>query len=156
MKPRTKRRVVWLVVVVAGAAVLGGALHHFFNSTSSARSTNTTSQRQDEAGEQNGGIAYGDTRGTVSAKLGTPNQKKPPCWIYNAHHHTVNGMYLGETVDAIRYCFADGPAGGTVVSTIYEHLIPSAVAQLPKDKRPPGGWMHPLIFMPKASQHLKS
>jgi hypothetical protein len=143
------------VGAVVVAVVVGGVLHHVFDSTSPSGARHLTPQRQSQDGEQNGGVAYGDTHETVATKLGPPTQKGAACWIYNARRHIVNGMYLGETVDALRYCFADGPAGGTVVSTIYEHLIPSAVARLPKNKRPPGGWMHALVFMPKASQHLK-
>lgn len=135
---------------------LGGSLHHVFDSTGSGRSTTTTPRRQEVVGEQNGGIAYGDTQRAVSTTLGDPTAKQAGCWIYTLRGHAVNGMNLGKIIDAIKYCFTAGPAGGRVVSTIYVHLIPSVVARLPKDKRPPGGWTHPFTFMPKASQVLKS
>jgi hypothetical protein len=154
MRPRTKRRVVWLAGVVAGAAVLGGALHHVLHSSSSAAAT-TTTQRQEDGGEQNAGIAYGDTQDMVSAKLGAPTQKKAACWIYDAHNHTVNDMNLGGSIDAVKYCFADGPVGGKAVAAIYERFTPSALARMPKDKRPPGGWVPAITFMPKSQQHLK-
>lgn len=100
-------------------------------------------------------MAYGDTAKQVLAKLGAPTRKQSACWIYDAHSHTLNGMYLGKVIDAAKFCFADGPAGGTVVSTIYEHLIPSAAGTLPLDKQPAGGWIHPFTIASRASQHLK-
>lgn len=155
MKPRTKRRVSWLVAIGATAAVVGGVLHYYLSDSSgSTRSSSPTSQRKEIVGEQNGGIAYGDTENMVLMKLGNPTKKKDACWIYTLQHHAISGMNLGKVIDAIKYCFADGSAGGTVVSTIFIHLIPSAVAKLPKDKRPPGGWTHPFTFMPKAQQRV--
>ncbi len=154
MKPHTKRRVAWLVAVGGAAAVVGGALHYFSDSTGSKDSTSTSSQRQEIVGEQNGGIAYGDTQNTVLTELGDPTHRNASCWIYTLHRHTINGMNLGKVIDAIKYCFASGSAGGTVVSTIYVHLIPSVVAKLPKYQRPPGGWTHPFTFMPKSQQRV--
>jgi len=89
------------------------------------------------------------------AKLGTPTTKQAPCWVYDTNGHAINRMDLGATIDGIKYCFGDGPVGGKVVANIYEHLTASALATMPKDKRPPGGWMPALILMPKAQQHLK-
>jgi len=154
MKPRTKRRVAWLVALGAAAAVAGGALHYFSGSSGSTRSATTASQRQEIVGEQNGGIAYGDTKSTVLKTLGDPTKTEAACWTYTLNRHAINGMNLGKTIDAIKYCFANGSAGGMVVSTIYVHLIPSVVAKLPKDKRPPGGWTHPFTFMPKSQQRV--
>ena len=151
VKLRTKRRVVRLVVVGTAAVLVGGAVHHFSGST---RSVTTTSQRPEIVGEQNGGIAYGDTKSMVLTTLGDPTRKDAACWIYTLHRHAINGMNLGKIIDAIKYCFANGSAGGTVVSTIHVHLIPSVVAKLPKDKRPPGGWTTPFTFMPKSQQRL--
>lgn len=100
-------------------------------------------------------MAYGDTTKQVLAKLGVPTSKQSGCWIYDAPSHTLNRMYLGKVIDGAKFCFADGPAGGTVVSTIYVHLIPSAAGTLPPDKQPAGGWIHPFTIASKASQHLR-
>jgi hypothetical protein len=137
-----ERRLI-VLLAVAMAAVGGGGLHHFFDSTSSKSSHTASSvQRDIEVGEQNGGIAYGDTPKQVSAKLGAPTTEQSACWIYSVPDHTLHHEYLGKVIDGVKYCFADGPVGGKVVSTVYEHLVPSAAASLPKDKRPAGGWIH--------------
>ena len=155
MKRRAKRRVFWLAWVVAAAAVFMGVVHHVSDSTGSARPTTTTPAGQESGGEQNAGIAYGDSESTVLAKLGRPTTKQAACWVYDTHGRAVNGMDLGASIDGIKFCFGDGPVGGKVVANIYEHFTARAVATLPRDKRPAGGWIHALIFMPKAQQHLK-
>jgi hypothetical protein len=87
-------------------------------------------------------VAYGDTAEQVLAKLGAPTKKQSACWIYDAPGHTLNGEFLGKVIDGAKFCFADGPAGGMAISTIYEHLIPSAAATVPPGQRPAGGWIH--------------
>jgi hypothetical protein len=156
MKQTGNRRLIMLLAVAVAAAG-GGALQHFFDSTSSKSSHTASSEQLDlEVGEQNGGIAYGDTAKQVTAKLGRPGKKQSACWIYSAPDHTLHGEYLGKVIDAVRYCFADGPVGGQVVSTIYEHLIPSANASLPKDKQPAGGWIHAFYLASPGSEKPKS
>ena len=102
-----------------------------------------------QVGEQNGGIAYGDTRNLVRAKLGAPSDKQRGCWTYHAATHSFHGEYLGQFVDGLRYCFGDGPAGGTVVTAIYEHIVPH---RLPTNKWYPGGWNHAMYLMSKAQE----
>jgi hypothetical protein len=155
VKPRVRRRLAWLLGTIVALAVAGGALYHVLGPTGSTDTRKSPPRRQTEVGEQNGGIAYGDTAKQVLTKLGSPTQKQAACWIYDAHLHTINGMYLGKVIDAMKFCFAEGPLGGNVVSTIYEHFIPSVTASLPKDKRPPGGWIHAFNFASPGSEHLK-
>jgi hypothetical protein len=99
-------------------------------------------------GAQSGRIAYGATPKQVLTALGPPTTKHAGCWTYPAENHTINGEYLGDVVDALRYCFGDGPAGGQVVTTIHEHLIPH---RLPNKKWYPGGWGGVMTLMQHAS-----
>lgn len=152
------RRLIWLIGTVVALAAIGGFLFHVFDPTRTSGSTlqhRTASQREPDLGEQNGGIAYGDTATQVVAKLGSPSRKEAACWIYNAEAHTVNGQYLAKVIDKVKYCFGQGPVGGKVVSTIYEHLIPSAIATLPEGERPNGGWIHPFNIASPGSAKLR-
>jgi hypothetical protein len=132
----------WLLGIVA-LAVVGGVIYHARDSNH-ATSSAGAQQRQLDVGEQNGGIAYGDGAKQVMAKIGSPTTKQRACWSYQAKSHTVNGEYLGQFVDGLRYCFGDGPVGGKVVTAIYEHIVAHA---LPSGTWYRGGWNHAMILM---------
>ena len=150
----TRRRALLIGGVLALIAAVG-AVRHSVSSTHTTASRSPAASRQLDVGEQNGGVAYGDTAQQVLAKLGAPTKKQSACWIYDTPSHTLNGMYLGKVIDAAKFCFADGPVGGTVVSTIYEHLISSAAGRLPPDEQPAGGWIHAFTIASPGSEHQK-
>jgi|tagenome__1003787_1003787.scaffolds.fasta_scaffold19186866_1 hypothetical protein len=121
MGARAKRRLTWLIGIGAALVLAGGAVHHFTRSHASPVDRSATGQRE-SIGEQSGGIAFGASEQQVLKKLGDPKRRQAACWVYSAADHTVNGRYLGRFVDGMKYCFGDGPAGGTVVTNIYEHI----------------------------------
>jgi hypothetical protein len=147
------RRLRWLVVGVAALVAVGGALFHFDRSTGSMPPRTASPPHALEIGEQNGGVAYGDTAKQVVAKLGPPTRQRAACWVYSAGGHTIHGEYLGKWIDALKFCFADGPVGGRVVATIYEHILPTA--PLSETEYPPGGWIHAFNIAAPASEQLK-
>lgn len=144
MGPRTKRRLAWLAATVVALAVVVGAFQHFSVSRGSGNSGGSATHRRLEVGAQSGRIAYGATPRQVLTTLGAPTKKQGACWSYSAKAHTINGEYLGDVVDGLRYCFSDGPTGGKVVANIYEHII---AHRLPTKKWYPGGWNPAMTLM---------
>jgi hypothetical protein len=134
-----------VIGIVVALVVFGGVIYHARNASHTSPSAAASSHRQLEVGEQNGGVAYGDSAAQVMTKVGSPATKHGSCWSYSARAHTVNGEYLGPFVDGLRYCFGDGPAGGSVVTAIYEHIVAHT---LPSGKWYPGGWNYAMTLMP--------
>ena len=100
-------------------------------------------------GGQNGRVSFGATEKQVVRTLGAPTVKHGGCWDYSTKNGTLNGEYLGG-VDAMRYCFGPGPAGGQVVTTVFEHIVPH---RLQNKKWYPGGW-NPMMTLLKRPQKL--
>lgn len=145
----TRTRLIGLVVTLA---VVGGVIYHARSATDSTPSGDAPPPRQLQVGEQNGGVAYGDNAEQVMAKVGSPTTRHRACWNYRAHAHTVNGEYLGQSVDGLTYCFGDGPAGGKVVTSIFEHIV---AHRLPSGKWYPGGWNHAMTLMSPSQEKLQ-
>jgi len=125
------------------AAALIGAALHFVGSNGSSGSGNSDEPAQTE--NQSVGVSYGDSAAKVRAKVGTPTRNQGVCWINDAKAHTVDGAYLGEFADAVRYCFGEGPAGGKAITAIEVHLIPHTLLN---KKWYPGGWNHATVVSP--------
>jgi hypothetical protein len=136
MGPRARRRFAWLVATVAVLAVVG-AMIHFFGSADNMSSKVAASEPQQASGEVSGGIPFGASSQQVVGTFGPPTRNGAGCSVYSANAHRINGEYLGKFVDGLKFCFSDGPAGGKVVSTIYNHLIAHPT---PADKHFAGGW----------------
>ncbi len=138
MGARARRRRIWTTGAVAAVAVGGGAFHFVGSHGSSGSRTPSA-----PAENQSVGVSYGDSSPRVLARVGAPTKRKSGCWIYDAKAHTVNGAYLGEFADGVRYCFGEGPAGGTAVTAIEVHLIPHTLLN---GKWYPGGWNHATVL----------
>ena len=141
----------WLIGIVVALAVVGGVIYHGRGS-GHASSAAGVKQRRLDVGKQNGGIAYGDDAKQVMAKVGSPKTKQGACWSYQTKSNIVNGEYLGQFVDGLRYCFGDGPVGGKVVTAIYEHIVAHT---LPSGKWYPGGWNHAMVLMSPGQEKLQ-
>jgi hypothetical protein len=144
MGPRARRRLGWLVGAAAALVVAGGVIYHVTDSGGSTAATGSSSGRRLEIGTQSAGIAFGASRQDVLRKLGPPSTKQAACLVYRATNHAVHGEYLGELVDGLKYCFADGPAGGKAVAGIYEHVL----AHTFHHKHIPAGWSPAITLMP--------
>ncbi len=137
----------WFAGTVVVLAAVGTALHYSIGSDDSVRATVSTSTRTLDLGAQNGRIAYGANPKDVLTTLGSPTSRHAGCWLYKAKAHTINGEYLGDVVDGLRYCFGTGPVGGKVVTAISEHVV---AHRLPNKQWYPGGWgMMILLETPK-------
>ena len=134
MGPRTRRRAVGLLATLAALAILGGALFYFTRSGSPTGSYNSYKVGN---GEFSGRIPFGATPKQVLQTLGSPTSKQPGCWVYRANADRVNGEYLPQWVDALKFCFSAGPAGGKAVTNIYNHLVAHPT---PLNKHFAGGW----------------
>lgn len=100
-------------------------------------------------GELSAGIAYGATPKAVLAKLGPPTTRRKSCWVYRGKQNP-KGRYEAPGVDAMEYCFSEGPAGGQAVSEIYSHTV----AHTTNGQYIPAFWGHPLVIVrvPTADQ----
>ena len=89
---------IWRIgaVAVVGLALVGGVLFHFLTSPDSTSSHTSAPQRQKQVGEQNGGVAYGDTAKQVLTKLGSPTRTTGVVLDLPCDAHTLNGEYLGK------------------------------------------------------------
>lgn len=104
-----------------------------------------------------GGIAYGTTPKQLLRDLGSPKKKEGDCWLYRGNVHgeigTIRGHYSGPYVDAMKFCFADGPVGGKVVMTIVSHYAPhfilrrNSVTHALSKTFYSGLWAPPVTFM---------
>lgn len=141
--PRARRRLVWIVGVALGAVVLAGVIRPFTTSSGS-------SPRQKEAlgAPEDLGIPYGASPSQVLRRLGRPNGKRPGCWIYRVRNGAQEiGDGFGQWVDAVEYCFAEGPTGGRAVSLIQSHFVARTIGR----KRYPADWAHVVVMARKST-----
>jgi hypothetical protein len=119
-------RRVWLAGIAVGLLVVAGLIRyaagtgHSSTKQSITRSSSAQQQRL-RYGQFNLGIAYGSTRKQVLRQIGSPTAKQGDCWLYRGHVGRIRGRYSGPYVDAMRFCFSDGPAGGQAVTQIFSH-----------------------------------
>jgi hypothetical protein len=140
--PRARRRLAWLVGAVAVVVVLGVVLGRV---TGSGR---PSAPRRQRIGAQSLGIPFGTSARQLLQKLGSPGNKQAGCWVYRADKdNVIDGIYAGEWVDAVKYCFAAGPAGTPVVMRINEHLVAHTI----KKRKFPAGWDGLVILNPVPS-----
>lgn len=128
----TRRRLAWLAGIAGGVLVATGLIHYatdFGNSstqlqpglfTTSYSSAQQQQQQQLGDGALNLGIAYGTTPKQVLRRLGSPTTKQARCWIYRGPTK-IPGSYRALYVDAAKFCFSAGAAGGKAVTQIFNH-----------------------------------
>jgi hypothetical protein len=134
MGPRRRRRAVGLLATVVALAIFGVALFYF---TRSGSPTGMYNSSRVGIGEFSGRVPFGATPKQVQRTLGSPTSKQPGCWVYRANADRVNGAYLPQWVDALKFCFSAGPAGSKGVTNIYNHLVAHPI---PLNKHFAGGW----------------
>jgi hypothetical protein len=73
-------------------------------------------------------------------RLGQPDHKLPSgCWTYQVENGAkLIGDGFGQWVDAVKYCFGDGPAGGKDVILIESHMVAHKVGK----RLFPASWDH--------------
>jgi hypothetical protein len=124
--PNARHRRAWLAGIVAGLLAVAGVIHYATgtgNSSTKESITRSSSAQQQRLGygQFNLGIAYGSTPTQVLRQIGSPTAKQADCWLYRGHVGRIRGRYSGPYVDAMRFCFSDGPAGGQAVTQIFSH-----------------------------------
>lgn len=117
-------------------AVAGVATYHVAGPASSTASKRSARYR---IGEDNAGIPYGTRPQQVLQRLGRPERKEAGCWLYRAHAAKINGVGIDPSVDAMKFCFADG-----VVSFIYSHYVAVTIHK----RHYPAIWSVPLNIEP--------
>jgi hypothetical protein len=143
MGARAKRRLAWLVGSAGALVVAGAAAYHFTGAGGSSSDGPPTSSRSHQPlGMESAGIAYGDTPKKVLRALGAPTEKHRACWVYSAPGSRLHGLFVGQGVDAMKYCFAAGPAGGEAVSAIYGHRAAFTF----RNKKYPARWVLPDVL----------
>jgi hypothetical protein len=133
---RTKATFAWLVGMI-GAVLVGAGLMHYVSGIGSSpthqppvsASRNPSAERPIPLGQINLGIAYGTTQEQMLRQLGSPTTKRANCWLYRGQIGTIRGRYSGPYVDALKFCFSDGPAGGKAVTQILSHRSAHSVAK---------------------------
>lgn len=87
-----------------------------------AGSGTSAANQPDRYGAFDLGIVYGSTPKQVLSRLGSPTKEQAHCWLYRGRVGSIRGHYPGPYVDAMKFCFSEGPAGGTAVTRILNHL----------------------------------
>jgi hypothetical protein len=126
-------RVGW-VAAIAGGLIVVGVLIHFVTGPGSSSAQHQTLS----TGELNLGIRYGSTPKQVQRRLGAPATKHGSCWVYRGHGERVAGFYTGPYIDAMRFCFSDGPTGIKVVTNTFAHIVAHTVHK----RTIPAQWIH--------------
>jgi hypothetical protein len=123
-----RKRSAWLAAMVGALVVAGGVVHYATGSGKSSAPhrtrTGPTPKRPPIGlgyGQRNLGIAYGSTPAEVRRQLGSPVQQRAGCWLYRGRVGRIRGRWSGSYVDAMKFCFAEGPVGSQVVTQILSH-----------------------------------
>ena len=119
----------WLAAMVVGALVVAGGVVHY--ATGSGKPSAPPRTRIVPApkrppiglgyGQRNLGIAYGSAPAEVRRQLGPPVQQRAGCWLYRGRVGRIRGRWSGSYVDAMKFCFSEGPVGSQVVTQILSH-----------------------------------
>lgn len=124
----TRSRVIWIAAFV-GALVAAGAVGHYAPGSGKSKTAHRTRTAPRPArppiglgyGQRNLGIAYGSTSADVLRQIGSPVSKQEGCWLYRGRVGRIRGRWSGSYVDAMKFCFSEGPAGNQVVTRIWSH-----------------------------------
>jgi hypothetical protein len=154
--PNARSRLAWLAGIVGGLLVIAGLIHYVTGIGNSAtqhqpRASVTGSgisspqQQQRDYGAMDLGIPYGATPKQVLRQLGSPTTKQADCWLYRGPEK-LHGPYLSPYVDAMKFCFAEGPAGGKAVSDIYNHTVAHTIKWHDEKRRYPAQWSRPIAL----------
>jgi hypothetical protein len=133
--PHAARRLVWLAAILGGFVVAGVVIYVATRSGNSSAQHQQTSragaassvkkQARNHYGTWNLGIAYGWTPKQVLRQIGAPVKKQANCWLYRGQVRggigNIRGRFSGLYVDAIKFCFGEGPAGGEAMTQIRSH-----------------------------------
>jgi hypothetical protein len=97
------------------------------------------------------GIAYGTTPKQVLREIGPPTKKHADCWLYRGHVGRIRGRYSGPYVDAMRFCFSEGPVGAKVMTQIFSHYATHTITK----KHFPAQWGSPLTLLKVPDWYLQ-
>lgn len=127
------RRLAWIAGVAGGLLVLVSAglivdyrprgddlSSHRLRERSSITAADLAAPRQPlHYGAMTLGIAYGASRKDVLRQLGPPTARQGRCWVYRGQVGRIRGRSSGPFVNAMKFCFSEGPAGGEAVMHIF-------------------------------------
>jgi hypothetical protein len=81
-------------------------------------------------------------------QLGAPTAKSGHCWLYQGEVGRIRGRLSGSYVDAMKFCFGEGPAGGRAVTKILSHDVAhTIVARDGTKKHFPAQWGGAITIM---------
>jgi hypothetical protein len=130
-----QRRSTWAAGIAGGLVVLavGGVIHYATASGSSSpqqqRQTLVPPHHRRGYGELLLGVPYGTARKQVLRQLGPPTKQQASCWIYRGRVGRIRGRYSDSDVDAMKFCFSEGPAGGKAVTQIFSHYAAHTIVR---------------------------
>ena len=109
MTPRSRLRIAITATVVLAAVGAGAYLTQ--SSSHSAKPPTAKLNRDGFQGNFNGGefgISDGMKPKEVLDRIGRPNVRSGPCWIYRIHDGRFAGYTTERIYEAVRVCFLEG------------------------------------------------
>lgn len=130
------QRILLVLLLVVASSGCGG------HSTHAVRRTDAFSAYQSgRLGAMNLRIPYGTTAAQVLRQLGRPASTRNGCWLYRGRIGSIRGRFSGPYVDAVRFCFGEGPLGGKVVTQVLSHTPRHTIVRPDGSRRTyPAGW----------------
>lgn len=167
-------RSAWVAGICGGLVVLvvGGLIVHLTRTAGSStklapkasvKAPRALGSQRPRYGEFNLGIAYGTAPKQVLRELGSPSRKQGNCWVYRGRVGSIRGRYSGSFfVDAKRFCFSEGPAGGRAVTQVFDHYAKHTIVKrdpvthkITSKKTYPAEWGFPLRIEEVPSWYLQ-